>query len=220
MRKKKYSKKRRNSKRIRSRRLLKMFYGGYGDMGDVNPSPDEINKHYADSENINQGEVENHYKSIQDNHNQIKEKYDELSNKITNIKNSNVPLSAEKQEELENAIRLHDEISEIMKNPLLIKLYNDSKESLSDIILNLEKGAFQELSGAASSIPFIGELFVAERMVKNGMQTINKVEESVNNIATSINKVSELSNAVTSANKGGGRIYASIGGFLESSRLG
>jgi uncharacterized protein YdcH (DUF465 family) len=154
--------------------------------------------------------------------NQIKEKYDELSDKITNIEdsNANAPLSTEKQEELKNAIRLHDEISEIMKNPLLIKLYNDSKQNLSDIILNLEKGALQELSGAASSIPFIGEIFVAERMVKNGMQTINKVEESVNNIATSINKVSELSNAVTSANKGGGRIYASIGGFLESSRLG
>jgi uncharacterized protein YdcH (DUF465 family) len=204
MRKKKYSKKKtRNSKRIRSR---KMVIGGSMSMP---PVP------YTDSENIR-----NRVQSFQDNHNQLKSKYDELSNKITDIKEGNIPLSAEKQEELENAIKLHDEINEIMKNPILIKLYNDSTKNASNIILNLEKGFFQELSGAASSIPFVGELFVAERMVKNGMETVNKVEESVNNIATSMNNVAALSNSVATARKGGKRIYASIGGFLESSRLG
>jgi methyl-accepting chemotaxis protein len=70
----------------------------------------------------------------------------------------------------------------------------------------------------------VGELFVAERMVKDGMQTVQNVEDSMKNITNKISKttklVSEVSNIQSKNKLGGRRIYESIGGFLESSRLG
>ena len=149
--------------------------------------------------------------------------YEEALSEIQKMKNSEDEKTVKNALALENALKMHEELKNLLENPLIQHLVESSTEAINKLGIVALKFAANEVTGAASSIPIVGELFVLERMLRNGLESISDANESTKEVQ---DNVKEAKNALDLVEKvkfsGGGmhRIYASIDNFLKSSRLG
>jgi hypothetical protein len=174
---------------------------------------------YDPKQNIN-----NHLNNLTNSHN-------ELNTRIENLRNSSI-LDKKHQEDLLNAVKLYNQVGDLLGNPLIDDLTNNAFEELGKIAQYAASGTIKAISGAASSIPFIGEIFVAERMVKDAMQTVSNIEKSINYMSGEVENVTHIMSEAEKIQKkkeqerflnqnqnGGKRIQESINNFLQSSKL-
>jgi hypothetical protein len=174
--------------------------------------------------------INNHLNSLANSHN-------ELNTRIENLRNSSI-LDKKHQEDLLNAVKLYNQVGDLLGNPLIDDLTNNAFEELGKIGQYAASGTIKAISGAASSIPFIGEIFVAERMVKDAMQTVSNIEKSLNYMSGEVENVTHIMSEAEKIQKeqeqeqeqpqqqeryqnqnGGKRIQESINNFLQSSKL-
>lgn len=129
--------------------------------------------------------------------------------------------------ELENALKLHEEIEELLKNPLIAQLLDESNESVNELLISGMKLFGNAVSGAAESIPVVGEIAVLENTFRRLLYNISDASSSMDAMTNKVANVGQLASNVENALNGpdqqGGamqhRINTSIHDFLQSSKL-
>ena len=119
---------------------------------------------------------------------ELKEKY-ETSNDDEDIRNSL---------ELENALKLHAQVEQILENPLIESLLDSSNEQVNEILASGMKMFGNAVTTAGESIPLVGEVVVLENMFRHflynmsdGSNAATKIEQKLDQLGNIVGDIND-----------------------------
>ena len=123
---------------------------------------------------------------------ELKEKY-ETSNGDEDIRNSL---------ELENALKLHEQVEQILENPLIENLIDSSNEQVNQILASGMKMFGNAVTTAGESIPLVGEVVVLENMfrhflynISDGSEAATKIEQNLDQLSNIVSDIGKVKDA-------------------------
>ena len=123
---------------------------------------------------------------------ELKEKY-ETSNGDEDIRNSL---------ELENALKLHEQVEQILENPLIENLIDSSNEQVNQILASGMKMFGNAVTTAGESIPLVGEVVVLENMFRHflynmsdGSEAATKIEQNLDQLSNIVSDIGKVKDA-------------------------
>ena len=142
------------------------------------------------------------FKAIQGHAIDLKNKHTELTTKIEGLKKkyeTKGDNDLKNSLELENALKLHAEVEELLKNPLIENLIDSSNEQVNEILASGMKMFGNAVTTAGESIPLVGEVVVLENMFRHFLYNISDGSNAATQIEQNLDQVGNLMSNISDA---------------------